>query len=183
MSRWDSAAIVPNTSELLPEPDTPVNAVNRRFGRSTLMSWRLLTRAPTTRIRSWRSASCRVVLLATARWWHEAPVTAAGRGAARCGRLHLTVPVDGDPLHIGLRSDPLEAGVAEDEPRGGIGVDDPEVHADHRQARHAAPRGLAGARVDDVRASLIGGGGGKREVAGRLDDPGEAVGVRRCAEP
>src|SRR5689334_8033970 len=57
MSRWDSAAIVPNTSELLPEPDTPVNTVRRRLGMSRLRSLRLLTRAPWTRIRSWRSAT------------------------------------------------------------------------------------------------------------------------------
>src|SRR3954467_11617528 len=50
--------MVPNTSELFPEPETPVNAVSRRFGISTLMSLRLLTRAPVTRIRSWLSASC-----------------------------------------------------------------------------------------------------------------------------
>src|SRR3954454_12571131 len=57
ISRWDSAAIVSNTSELLPEPETPVNTVSRRFGISTLTSLRLFTRAPTTRIRSWLSAS------------------------------------------------------------------------------------------------------------------------------
>jgi hypothetical protein len=34
ISRCDSAAIVPKTSELLPEPETPVNAVSRRFGMS-----------------------------------------------------------------------------------------------------------------------------------------------------
>ena len=34
ISRCDSAAIVPNTSELLPEPETPVNTVSRRFGMS-----------------------------------------------------------------------------------------------------------------------------------------------------
>ena len=56
ISRCDSAAIVPNTSELLPEPETPVNTVSRRFGSSTLMSLRLFTRAPCTRIRSWLSA-------------------------------------------------------------------------------------------------------------------------------
>src|ERR687898_642758 len=56
MSRCDSAAIVPNTSELFPEPETPVNAVSRRLGISTLTSFRLLTRAPTTRITSWESA-------------------------------------------------------------------------------------------------------------------------------
>src|SRR5215204_7384796 len=57
MSRCDSAAIVSNTSELLPEPETPVNTVSRRFGSSTLTSLRLFTRAPCTRIRSWRSAT------------------------------------------------------------------------------------------------------------------------------
>ncbi len=56
--RWDSAAMVPNTSELLPDPETPVNTVSRRFGISTLTSLRLLTRAPCTRIRSWLSAAC-----------------------------------------------------------------------------------------------------------------------------
>src|SRR6266511_2745395 len=50
--------MVLNTSELLPEPETPVNTVSRRFGSSTLMSLRLFTRAPCTRIRSWRSATC-----------------------------------------------------------------------------------------------------------------------------
>src|SRR3954471_11293577 len=56
--RCDSAAIVPNTSELLPEPETPVNTVSRRLGISTSMSLRLFTRAPCTRIRSWLSAPC-----------------------------------------------------------------------------------------------------------------------------
>jgi hypothetical protein len=58
ISRWDSAAIVPNTSELLPEPETPVNTVSRRLGSSTLTSLRLFTRAPCTRIKSWLSAAC-----------------------------------------------------------------------------------------------------------------------------
>jgi hypothetical protein len=56
--RCDSAAIVSKTSELLPEPETPVNTVSRRFGISTLTSLRLFARAPITRIRSWRSAAC-----------------------------------------------------------------------------------------------------------------------------
>jgi hypothetical protein len=43
--RCDSAAIVSNTSELLPEPETLVNAVSRRFGISTLTSLRLFSRA------------------------------------------------------------------------------------------------------------------------------------------
>ena len=60
INRCDSAAIVSNTSELLPEPETPVNTVSRRFGISTLTSLRLFSRAPCTRIRSWLSAACRL---------------------------------------------------------------------------------------------------------------------------
>jgi hypothetical protein len=52
ISRCDSAAIVSNTSELFPEPETPVNTVSWRFGISTLTSLRLFIRAPCTRIRS-----------------------------------------------------------------------------------------------------------------------------------
>src|SRR6186713_2713956 len=55
--------MVSNTSELLPEPETPVNTVSRRFGISMLTSLRLFTRAPCTRIRSWLSATSRVALL------------------------------------------------------------------------------------------------------------------------
>src|SRR5215216_5962471 len=50
--------MVPKTSELLPEPETPVKAVRRRFGSSTLTSLRLFSRAPWTRIRSCWSAAC-----------------------------------------------------------------------------------------------------------------------------
>ena len=57
MSRCDSAAMVAKTSELLPEPETPVKTVSRRLGIATLTSFRLFSRAPWTRIRSWRSAS------------------------------------------------------------------------------------------------------------------------------
>jgi hypothetical protein len=46
ISRCASAAMVPNTSELLPDPETPVNTVSRRFGIRTLTSFRLLTPAP-----------------------------------------------------------------------------------------------------------------------------------------
>src|SRR6187551_1600715 len=48
MRRCDSAAIVWKTSELLPEPETPVNTVSRRFGMSRLTSRRLFSRAPRT---------------------------------------------------------------------------------------------------------------------------------------
>src|SRR6185295_13733222 len=50
--------MVPNTSDDLPEPETPVNTVSLRLGISRLTSFRLFTRAPWTRIRSWRSAAC-----------------------------------------------------------------------------------------------------------------------------
>ena len=52
------AAMVPNTSDDLPDPETPVNTVSRRLGISTLTSFRLFSRAPWTRIRSWLSATC-----------------------------------------------------------------------------------------------------------------------------
>jgi len=45
------------TRELFPDPDTPVNTVNRRLGISTLTSLRLFSRAPETRIRSWPPAT------------------------------------------------------------------------------------------------------------------------------
>src|SRR5687768_4695210 len=48
--------MVPNTSELLPDPDTPVNTVSLRLGSSTFTFFRLFSRAPRTRIRSWVSA-------------------------------------------------------------------------------------------------------------------------------
>src|SRR5688572_27865380 len=50
--------MVPNTSDDLPDPETPVNTVSRRFGISTLTSLRLFSRAPWTRMRSWLSAAC-----------------------------------------------------------------------------------------------------------------------------
>src|SRR3954453_6299066 len=50
--------MVEKTRELLPEPETPVKAVSRRFGSSTLTSLRLFSRAPWTRRRSWLSAAC-----------------------------------------------------------------------------------------------------------------------------
>ena len=56
ISRCDSAAMVPKTRELLPEPDTPVNTVSRRFGMSTSTERRLFSRAPRTLITAWLSA-------------------------------------------------------------------------------------------------------------------------------
>ncbi len=56
MRRCDSAATVEKTSDDLPDPETPVNTVSRRFGIATLMSLRLSSRAPSTRIHSWASS-------------------------------------------------------------------------------------------------------------------------------
>ncbi len=52
MSRCDSAAMVEKTSELLPETETPVKTVSRRFGISMLTSFRLFSLAPCTRMTS-----------------------------------------------------------------------------------------------------------------------------------
>src|SRR6186713_1362319 len=60
--RCDSAAMVPNTRELFPDPETPVNTVSRRLGKSTLMSLRLFSLAPWTRMVSWVSAECSVAM-------------------------------------------------------------------------------------------------------------------------
>jgi hypothetical protein len=46
MRRWLSAAMVPKTSDDLPEPDTPVNTVMRRLGMSSETFLRLFSRAP-----------------------------------------------------------------------------------------------------------------------------------------
>jgi hypothetical protein len=58
IKRCDSAAMVPNTSDDLPDPETPVNTVRRRLGSSTLTSFKLFSRAPCTRIKSWLSPVC-----------------------------------------------------------------------------------------------------------------------------
>ena len=84
--RCDSAAMVAKTSELLPEPDTPVNTVSRRLGISTLTSLRLFSRAPWTRIRSWLSATCVA---------HRAP------SCGRTGGTILSVPTTRGPTNPG----------------------------------------------------------------------------------
>src|SRR3954470_95014 len=73
--------MVPKTNELLPEPDTPVNAVSRRLGISRWTSLRLFTRAPCTRIRSWLSAACVRVIGSRSR--------AAAGSPSRYGRRRL----------------------------------------------------------------------------------------------
>src|SRR6478735_9954361 len=83
MSRCDSAAIVAKTSELLPEPETPVKAVRRRLGSSTVMSRRLFSRAPCTRITSWRSAGTAYGVVAVASPETVVIVSAMGRRYGR----------------------------------------------------------------------------------------------------
>src|SRR5690606_17850984 len=50
--------MVPNTSELLPDPEPPVNTTRRRLGMSTSMCFRLFSRAPRTRMAAWLAAPC-----------------------------------------------------------------------------------------------------------------------------
>src|SRR5678815_1481130 len=87
--------MVPNTSDDLPDPETPVNTVSRRLGISTLMSFRLLTRAPRTRIRSWLSAGC----------WLEARMFAivSVLRAGECGLHAAPEEVRESPEHAGRR--------------------------------------------------------------------------------
>jgi hypothetical protein len=47
--RWASAAIVSKTSDDLPDPDTPTNAVMARLGTRTDTFCRLFSRAPVSR--------------------------------------------------------------------------------------------------------------------------------------
>jgi len=68
MRRRDSAAMVSKTSELLPDPDTPVKTVSSRFGRSTSTSRRLFSPAPRTRIVPQAGASSAVM---RGRWYRE----------------------------------------------------------------------------------------------------------------
>src|SRR5438034_9314880 len=68
MRRRDSAAMVSKTSELLPDPDTPVKTVSSRFGRSTSTLRRLFSPAPRTRIVPQAGASSAVM---RGRWYRE----------------------------------------------------------------------------------------------------------------
>src|SRR4051795_2998169 len=102
--------MVPNTNELLPEPETPVKTVSRRFGISTLTSFRLFTRAPCTRIRSWLSATavggdCLAVVVAARsetgcstlliRWGAQGAMVAPELGGA--GRREVVLRLCGTP--------------------------------------------------------------------------------------
>src|SRR5437868_3357901 len=100
--------MVSNTSELLPEPETPVNTVIRRFGSSMLTSLRLFSRAPTTRIRSWVSAACGVGVIVRAavevldeRRVRRRPAEQLLRDGARRRRVDGEEPAD--PAEVRLR--------------------------------------------------------------------------------
>ncbi|CAM5237162.1 hypothetical protein STANM309S_01202 [Streptomyces tanashiensis] len=95
ISRCDSAAMVSKTRELLPEPETPVKTVSRRFGISMLTSLRLFSRAPCTRIRSCRSAAwgtdaclsaLGALLIVSPAFARYVTVSLRGRGRARRAR-------------------------------------------------------------------------------------------------
>src|SRR5882762_6156851 len=55
-SRWASVAIVSNTMDDLPDPDTPVKMVIFRFGMLKDMFFRLFSRAPRISMNSWGMA-------------------------------------------------------------------------------------------------------------------------------
>src|SRR6185369_12999410 len=158
MSRRDSAAIVSKTSELLPEPETPVNTVSRRFGISTLMSLRLFSRAPCTRMRSWLSAA--VVIADVLRCgWSSADRPLHELGDPRLRRRRQLDHRERDRPHVavveaGVRLE-LERRVANLELRGRLEeADDLAVLGPCRHAvvglRHEARRGRGHERMDPL---------------------------------
>src|SRR5664279_192092 len=182
MRRCDSAAIVPNTRELLPEPETPVNTVSRRLGSSTLTSLRLLTRAPCTRVRSWLSARCSagdgvsvlVAVLIVSLSGEVGAAFAVCRGSDQpvsvahqfaVGQLvHLTPRLDaaGGGAKPRVRSGQrtrVEAGVRDEPvaplPRQRADLDDIDVTLDHGHVAGATqpqPNGPGGGQVSAGRA-------------------------------
>src|SRR5688572_19262622 len=127
MSRCDSAAIVSNTSELLPEPDTPVKTVSCRFGMSRLTSRRLFSRAPRTWIvpQSVMDRSCRIC-----RWTAGAVDSHRYSGGQSAGDLlarllHAVQPGEG------LANDGLQHGGlgARAHPRGQTAADPSRMEA------------------------------------------------------
>src|ERR1700693_3572628 len=161
--------MVSNTSALLPEPDTPVNTVSRRFGISTLMSLRLFTRAPCTRIRSWLTAwragdfvSVLVALL----------IVRSSEGSAELGDADLVargIAEGAVPKAVWLLDWLLDdLGTAGLQPLEGTvevggGQNDPGVaalrhHLDDRAALIVGDPGGGGRRIQvDRRAGLVGG--------------------------
>src|SRR4029077_12440195 len=139
--RWDSAAIVSKTSELLPEPETPVNTVRRRFGMSTLMSLRLLTRAPCTLISSWLSAAG--LKSSTSESCHVAPaVTSRDRlGQAQCPCVEFVRQHE----DVGARETRVAPGDGARDELAGEGLD-----AELRSGRRTRPPDGRAVRVERV---------------------------------
>src|SRR3954453_574871 len=161
MSRWDSAAIVPNTSELLPEPETPVNTVSRRLGISTLTSLRLFTRAPCTRIRSWLSAACSAGARASVVVATSAQLLDADQGARGIAEGAVADPVRlvgrllDDVGVAGLQ--PLEGAVEVSGGQVDAGVGALGHHLGDGATLVVGDAGRGGRRVqDDRRAGLVG---------------------------
>src|SRR5918998_6192229 len=178
ISRCDSAAIVPNTSELLPEPETPVNTVSRRFGISRLTFLRLFTRAPCTRIRSWLSASRSAggcVSLLVAMLIVSPSVGASIQPAAIAHQLaagqlvHLPPGLDAarddaEPGIRGVKRARVEPGAGGEPvtrlPWQLAAYEDLDLALDHRDvagAAHSQPHGAGGGEVPAGRAVLRGG--------------------------
>src|SRR5262245_14237281 len=91
--------MVPNTSEDLPEPETPVNTVSRRLGSSTLTSLRLFSRAPWTRIRSCLPADCGLeeavlMILSSSSGVHEGSGELLPRHRAAYGDTNRYMPLN-----------------------------------------------------------------------------------------
>src|SRR5690606_29849946 len=117
ISRWDSAAIVSNTSDDFPDPETPVKTEIRRFGISTETSFRLFSRAPRTLIMSWLSATQPFVSLirASITSWlkNPRPPTLSRKQVISCPRFQRSCNPSGrwgvlhvpkEPIRIGKES-------------------------------------------------------------------------------
>ncbi len=84
MRRCDSAAIVPNTRDDFPDPETPVNTVRRLLGMVSEMSCRLFSRAPCTSMKS-----CVSAMREAAVWAGESVTWHSKRGGLRWDKVVL----------------------------------------------------------------------------------------------
>src|SRR5699024_5753137 len=158
-----SAAMVWNTKELLPEPETPVKTLRRRLGISTSMPRRLFSRAPWTWMTSCESA--------VAVWSRSAAVVAIGgfsfTGADRPGGgcrpgLHMASADLLHADHIACRV--AECAVAHPPVLVGGFLDHVDVAGLHggegrihvRTGEHEAGEGALGDHLGDHPALLLG---------------------------
>src|SRR5437763_3762674 len=165
--------MVPKTSELLPEPETPVNTVSRRFGISRLTSLRLFTRAPCTRIMSWLSAACSFVSAFVAMLYRASICPGScPPGARRAGRWYSAVLENPEDVAVGVGDGGHQAAAADvvrgllhDGARGGqlgqLRLDVRDVPVGHRRghallrARRHQPDVLAFGVVADVVGRVV----------------------------